>query len=177
MTRLPRVLLVATASVPWAALAQRPPTPPTFSMRVEAVRVDVRVTEGGSPVRGLQPSDFEITDNGVPQRVDFAGFEQIPLNVVLVLDMSDSVKGSQARSPAGRSARAGRRPRAQRPGGARDLQPSRLRAPAVVRRARVVAKGARPAGGHWGHRARGRRLHRHHARRVGRRARPADSLQ
>jgi Ca-activated chloride channel homolog len=93
MTRLPRVLLLATAFVPWAAWAQQPPRPLTFSAGVEAVRVDVRVTEGGGPVRGLQPSDFEITDNGVPQHVDFASFEQIPLNVVLALDMSDSVTG------------------------------------------------------------------------------------
>jgi VWFA-related protein len=55
--------------------------------------VDVLVTEGGRPVRGLQPSDFEVTDNGVPQHVDLASFEEIPLNVILVLDMSDSVKG------------------------------------------------------------------------------------
>ena len=67
--------------------------PPTFATRVEAVRVDVLVTEGGRPVRGLPPTDFEVLDNGVPQKVDLASFEQIPLNVILVLDMSDSVKG------------------------------------------------------------------------------------
>jgi Ca-activated chloride channel family protein len=68
---------------------------PTFAARVEAVRVDVLVTDGGKPVRGLGPDDFDILDNGVPQHVDLVSFEQIPLNVVLTLDMSDSVAGER----------------------------------------------------------------------------------
>jgi Ca-activated chloride channel family protein len=67
---------------------------PTFSTRVEAVRVDVLVTDGGRPVRDLQPTDFDVFDNGVPQRVDLATFEQLPLNVVLALDVSHSVAGA-----------------------------------------------------------------------------------
>ncbi len=68
---------------------------PTFSSRVEAVRVDVLVTKDGQPVRGLVPGDFEVLDNGVPQQVELATFEQIPLNVVLALDMSESVTGDR----------------------------------------------------------------------------------
>lgn len=67
----------------------------TFSSRVEAVRVDVLVTDRGRPMTGLEASNFEVFDNGVPQQVDFASFEQIPLNVVLVLDMSNSVAGAR----------------------------------------------------------------------------------
>jgi VWFA-related protein len=67
----------------------------SFSSRVEAVRVDVLVTDEGQPVRGLGPADFEIADNGVPQQVDLVSFEQIPLNVILALDMSDSVTGDR----------------------------------------------------------------------------------
>ena len=66
-------------------------SPQTFTSRVEAVRVDVLVTENGRPVRGLGAGDFEIRDNGVLQEVDLVSFEQIPLNVVLALDMSNSV--------------------------------------------------------------------------------------
>lgn len=69
--------------------------PPTFASKVEAVRVDVLVTSRGEPVRGLTAADFEILDNGVPQRVDLVSFEQIPLNVVLAFDMSDSVAGER----------------------------------------------------------------------------------
>jgi len=67
----------------------------SFSAKVEAVRVDVLVTDKGQPVRGLGPADFEIFDNGVPQQVDLVSFEQIPLNVVLALDMSESVAGER----------------------------------------------------------------------------------
>jgi VWFA-related protein len=66
-----------------------------FSAKVEAVRVDVLVTDRGQPVRGLGPADFDIFDNGVPQKVDLVSFEQIPLNVILALDMSDSVAGER----------------------------------------------------------------------------------
>ena len=68
---------------------------PTFSARVEAVRVDALVTDRGQPVLGLTPADFEILDNGVPQQVDLVSYEQIPLNVVLALDMSGSVAGDR----------------------------------------------------------------------------------
>jgi VWFA-related protein len=68
---------------------------PTFSSRVEAVRVDVLVTEDGKPVRGLRPADFEILDNGVRQTVDLVSFEQMPLNVVFTFDMSASIVGER----------------------------------------------------------------------------------
>jgi len=64
-----------------------------FTSRIDAVRVDVLVTENGRPVPSLRPSDFEVLDNGVPQKIDLASFEKIPLNVVLALDMSASIQG------------------------------------------------------------------------------------
>jgi VWFA-related protein len=86
---LPVSLFLLATAAPIAA--QRT----TFSAKTEAVRVDVLVTENGHPVLGLKASDFEIVDNGVPQQVDLASFEQIPLNVVLTLDLSDSVTGER----------------------------------------------------------------------------------
>ncbi len=70
---------------------------PVFSSKVEAVRVDVLVTDRdkGGAVPGLKPVDFELRDNGVPQQVDLVSFEQIPLNVVLAFDMSESVSGNR----------------------------------------------------------------------------------
>src|SRR4051812_8784743 len=67
----------------------------SFSAKVEAVRVDVLVADNGQPVRGLGAADFELFDNGVPQRVDLVSFDEIPLNVILALDMSDSVAGER----------------------------------------------------------------------------------
>lgn len=68
---------------------------PPFTSKVEAVRVDVLVTDNGQAILGLGPADFEVLDNGVPQQVDLVSFDQIPLNVILALDMSDSVAGER----------------------------------------------------------------------------------
>jgi Ca-activated chloride channel family protein len=79
----------------WAATTLAPAQTPRFSSGTESVRVDVLVTDGGRPIRGLQPDDFEVRDNGVPQQVEFVSFEQLPLNVVLALDMSSSLVGDR----------------------------------------------------------------------------------
>lgn len=71
------------------------PQEPAFSTKVEAVRVDVLVTEKGQPLRGLQAADFEVLDNGVAQAVNLISFEQVPLNLVLIFDFSDSVVGER----------------------------------------------------------------------------------
>jgi Ca-activated chloride channel family protein len=88
-----RCLLLVAAVVLCTALgvAQQP----AFSSRIDAVRVDVLVTENGRVVRGLGPADFEIFDNGVRQTVDLVSFDQVPLNVILSLDVSDSVAGER----------------------------------------------------------------------------------
>lgn len=69
---------------------------PTFRSGVEAVRVDALVTSGGRPVTDLSAADFEVLDNGVPQQVDHAAFEEVPLNLVFVIDASSSVEGERA---------------------------------------------------------------------------------
>jgi len=69
----------------------------TFRSSVESVRVDVLATRDGRPSIGLTASDFEVRDNGVLQTIDQALFEEVPLNVVLMLDGSGSVKGERAR--------------------------------------------------------------------------------
>jgi VWFA-related protein len=68
---------------------------PTFSTKLEVVRLDVLVTAGGQPVRGLTVDDFEVSDNGVRQTLDLASFEQMPLSVVLALDASASLSATQ----------------------------------------------------------------------------------
>ena len=66
---------------------------PTFSARVEGVRVDALVTESNRPVVGLSAADFELRDNGVLQAIDLVSLTQLPLNIVLAFDLSDSVQG------------------------------------------------------------------------------------
>ena len=87
MTRRTLALVLIAAAAAIAVSAQEP----SFSSRVESVRVDVLVTEKGEPVLDLRPGDFDLLDNGVIQNVDLATYEEIPLNVVLALDMSASL--------------------------------------------------------------------------------------
>ncbi len=68
---------------------------PRFSSGVEAVRVDVLVTDKGRPLKGLRAEDFAVRDSGVLQQVDLVSFERIQLNIVLVLDLSESVAGER----------------------------------------------------------------------------------
>jgi VWFA-related protein len=62
---------------------------------VAVVRVDVLVTDSQGPVTGLRGEDFEVRDNGVLQQVEFASFENLPLSVMLALDVSGSVSGER----------------------------------------------------------------------------------
>jgi VWFA-related protein len=74
-----------------ASIALLAPQQTVFKSRVDAVRVDVLVTRGGRPVAGLTAADFELRDSGVAQRVEAVSLEQIPLNLLLALDMSGSM--------------------------------------------------------------------------------------
>jgi len=85
------VVVIAPLSVGIGASGQ----PPHFTARREAVRVDVLVTDRGQPLTGLGASDFEILDNDVAQTVDLVSYDEVPLNVVLAFDSSDSVAGER----------------------------------------------------------------------------------
>ncbi len=92
------VLLLAvtgTGSVGAIVMGGRQAQQPTFSSRVEIVRVDVLVTDNGRPVGGLRAADFEVFDDGVPQQVDLIDVERLPLDLMLAFDISDSVAGTR----------------------------------------------------------------------------------
>lgn len=78
------LILVVTVS------AQRP----VFKSGVDAIRVDVAVTQGRRPVAGLTADDFELRDSGVRQQIDAVAREEVPLNLVLAIDTSLSVNGA-----------------------------------------------------------------------------------
>jgi Ca-activated chloride channel homolog len=73
-------------------------TPQRFTSRSELVTVDVLVTNGRHPVTGLTRDDFELLDSGVPQSVDQLYLEQLPLDLIMVLDVSFSVEGERLAS-------------------------------------------------------------------------------
>ena len=81
-------LLIALSG---AASAQQPE--PVFRAAADAVSVDVSVQRGGRPVTDLQPADFTVLDNGVPQEVSGLTYERLPVDVTLLLDVSASVSG------------------------------------------------------------------------------------
>jgi hypothetical protein len=86
MTRVLLAALVATAGVA-SGLQQTP----IFTTRAEVVAVDVAVREGKRPVAGLMANDFEVLDNGVRQVVTTATRGEIPLDVTLIVDVSNSM--------------------------------------------------------------------------------------
>jgi VWFA-related protein len=61
-----------------------------FRSAAEAVRLDVLVTDGRKPIRGLTAADFDVKDSGTPQQIRVepaAG----AVDVILTLDVSDSL--------------------------------------------------------------------------------------
>jgi VWFA-related protein len=83
---------MATAMLAWPAAAQAP----VFRSGVDAVRVDVLVTDArGAPIPGLAPGDFTLSDSRVPQQIAASAFEELPLHLVLALDTSGSVEGER----------------------------------------------------------------------------------
>jgi Ca-activated chloride channel family protein len=73
-----------------AAAAQEPPV---FRAEVGVVRVEVLVTRRGVPVHGLAAADFELRDEGLLQELEPVLEEETPVDAVLVLDTSGSVRG------------------------------------------------------------------------------------
>jgi VWFA-related protein len=70
---------------------------PQFRVSVEAVRVDVLVTDRNVPVTGLTAEHFEIRDNGVLQTIRTVSLDDDPVSALLVLDTSVSVNGEPLR--------------------------------------------------------------------------------
>ena len=68
-----------TAAIVTAVSAQQPA--PTFRAQVEAVQVDVFVTDrDGNPVRDLRLEDFELREDGTPQTITSFSEVIIPIN-------------------------------------------------------------------------------------------------
>jgi VWFA-related protein len=83
---------IASASV---VVRSQDGTPrPTFRARADIVSVGVSIRDGGRPVTGLKVKDFDVVDNGVRQKVLDVTYEKLPIDVTVVLDVSQSVTGA-----------------------------------------------------------------------------------
>ena len=90
-----RLVTVGVALGAVAIASVVPETQPRFRSGTDAVLVDVQVTAGGQPVVGLTAADFEVRDSGVRQQVDVVSFADVPISLLLALDVSSSVEGER----------------------------------------------------------------------------------
>jgi VWFA-related protein len=78
MPRRLGVVILLAAALGASALAQQPQ--PVFKSATQFVSVDVVVTgKGDAPVTDLKKEDFEITENGKPQKISEFQFVSIPV--------------------------------------------------------------------------------------------------
>lgn len=72
-------LSAGTSVVPGQVVAGQEQQAPTFRADTQLVQIDVRVTDrGGRFISGLAPEDFELLDDGEPQRIAVFSFVNIP---------------------------------------------------------------------------------------------------
>lgn len=62
--------------------------------RADAVLVPVIVRDKGQFVRGLTQRDFELTEDGIPQRIASVVAEDAPLDLVIAVDISGSMESA-----------------------------------------------------------------------------------
>jgi Ca-activated chloride channel homolog len=66
--------------------------PGVIHVDVNLVLVDATVkTKAGKIMNGLKKDDFELREDGAPQNIEIFSRDELPLNVALVLDLSDSI--------------------------------------------------------------------------------------
>src|SRR5262245_11114517 len=70
-----------------------------LSLHAQDVLVDVQVLRKGSntPVPSLQAKDLRILEDGVPQEIRHFSRDELPLSVVLLLDLSATAQGALKR--------------------------------------------------------------------------------
>ncbi len=68
-----------------------------FRVTVEEVLVEVVVTRGNRPVTGLTAEDFVLLDEGVERPVRLVPLEELPVSVLFVMDLSESVSAERRR--------------------------------------------------------------------------------
>lgn len=91
----PASIVLALALAP--APAARAQAPALAGASVEMVTVDVSVIRDGRAVPGLGAGHFEVKDEGLRREVELVATGDAPLQVLVVLDASESVGGERVR--------------------------------------------------------------------------------
>jgi VWFA-related protein len=82
-------LLLRVALFSGVALAQESTV---FKTAVSLVHVDAEVTDGTRLLTGFHKEDFQIQDNGSPQQILYFSAEETPLDLILLFDVSGSMR-------------------------------------------------------------------------------------
>jgi len=69
---------------------------PVFSSNVRMVNLTASIyDQENHPMLDLKAEDFVVVENGVEQEVQFAGSEEVPFNLALLLDLSGSTRNDR----------------------------------------------------------------------------------
>ena len=89
--RSTRLLVFAASFFHSSALAQNQEQS-VIHLDVNLVLLDATVkTKAGQILGDLKQDSFELREDGVPQKIEIFSRDELPLNVALVLDLSDSI--------------------------------------------------------------------------------------
>ena len=84
-------LLTCSALLPTALFPQEPPQN-VIRVNVNLVLVDATVKNKAGQIMGdLKQENFGLREDGTPQKIEIFSRDEIPLDVALVLDLSDSI--------------------------------------------------------------------------------------
>jgi VWFA-related protein len=88
------ILLVGLATLPTTSTNAQCMDGGVFRVNVRLVDVDVQVSgkKTRQPIRDLKQDDFEIYEDGVPQKISSISRDQLPLSIVFLFDLTDSVR-------------------------------------------------------------------------------------
>lgn len=88
--------LIAAGAAAFLVPAGRPAAHAQFTSGVSVIEVYAAVVDQkGEPVRGLTASDFQVLEDGRPQKIAVFAAADFPLNVALALDRSFSMAGER----------------------------------------------------------------------------------
>jgi Ca-activated chloride channel homolog len=88
----PIALIAVIVCLPPAPLLAQDQAQDAIRVEVNLVMIDTTVkNKAGQIMANLKKDDFEVREDGSPQKLTVFGRDEFPLNVALVLDLSDSI--------------------------------------------------------------------------------------
>jgi VWFA-related protein len=92
------LLLFAQIGPAQAAASAPQSEPPTIHVGAQIVLLDALVEnkKSGAPLDALSARDFQLSEDGVPQTISYLSHDQLPLSVVFLFDMTETVHAALA---------------------------------------------------------------------------------